>query len=316
MLFTILREIVILSTKDRPNGRTAGIATAVIFVLVLLFFGVISAINLTHRCWKSEEYGWVKIALVIVEICAAVFYFYGENVGFIYTQYGEALGCDEECMEDNRLLEILAIGIALLFYQILPSCVRKIGDYKNLREQNYGWYSAADMLAVILKTDALFTVVVSAATQTTDFCSSRTDVQTSVAFFAISILVGVLAMTVFCIITTLQFKQNPNSKDWHWIVPFTYLILVVCFPLFVLSDNPQPLDCAWGCDSFIRNVTLNNERNCNIASNAAMRLGFSVVAFLSIVSVLLLLYGCRHNTAFKTVAKSDDDKSVTKESEL
>ena len=292
MLNSICREIVSLSAPDDSERRAAGIATVVLFVLVIvLFFGILSSINVIYLCCKyvnNKEALFFKMAFLLVEILGATLYFYGDNISFIFDQYGDALGCSQQCMENNRIAAVITLGLALMFYHLFPPCLHKVATLCELPEPT-PWYSASSMMTTILKVDALFTIVVIMA-QTTDFCSN-VDLSISVAFLVISVVVGIILMIVY---SAISYSSN-QDKEWRWIVPLACILLVVIFPMYILADNLQPLDCAFGCDTFAFNQT-QNEISCNEVGNSALRLGFTVVAFITVAFLSSVFFCCRHNT--------------------
>lgn len=272
--------------------RSAAIATVVLFVLVVvLFFGILTVMDFIYLCFKysSERRTLrIKIALLLVEVIGAMLYFYGDNITFIFDQYGEVLGCDQKCIENNRIAAIITLGIALIFYHLFPPCLQKVASIAALPKST-GWYSASDMITTILKVDTLFTVVAIMA-QTTDFCS-KTDLTISIAFLFVSVAVGIALMFIYC---TFSFNLLADHKEWRWIVPLAFIILVIAFPMYVLADNQQPLDCAFGCDSFAFNQTQNI--GCKSVGNSALRLGFTAVTFIAVSILSLLLFCCRNHT--------------------
>lgn len=165
-----------LSAPDDSERRAAGIATVVLFVLVIgLFFGILSSINVIYLCCKyadDKDALFFKVAFLVVEILGGTLYFYGDNITYIFDQYGNALGCGEQCMENNRIAAVITLGLALMFYHLFPPCLQKIAAQCNVPEPT-PWYSASNMMTIILKVDALFTVVAIMA-QTTDFVAMET----------------------------------------------------------------------------------------------------------------------------------------------
>lgn len=293
MLNTICREIISLITRGDSNKSSAALATVILFVLVVvLFFGILTTVNLIYLCCKDSDYKAIKIALLVIETTGALLYFYGDNIDFIFTQYGDVLGCGQQCVENNRIAAVITLGLALMFYHLFPPCLPKIAKLCKVKDKSTAWYSASDMMITILKVDALFTVVAIMA-QTTDFCS-KTDLSISIAFFIICVIIGSALMVVYCIFSMNKLKEDGHD-DWSWIVPLAFIILVICFPMYVLADNLQPLDCAWGCDSFATNETL-NVIGCNTVGNSALRLGFTLVTFIAVLVLSLLLFCCRSNT--------------------
>lgn len=286
MVNTILREIVSLIDSE---GRGAGIATVVLFVLVIVvFFGILSILHLIYLCCENEDDTLFKIAFSLVNILGAILYFYGDNITFIFDKYGDALGCGEQCVENNRIAAVITLGLALVLYHLLPPCLHQVATLCELSEST-SWYSASSMITTIIKVDALFTVVAIMA-QTTEFCGN-VDLSISVAFLVISLVVGIALMIFYSYVSYKSIKD----KEWGWIVPLACVLLVIMFPMYVLADNLQPLDCAFGCDTFAFNQT-QNEIGCDEVGNSALRLGLTIVAFGTVSTLSLVFFCCRDNT--------------------
>ncbi len=89
--------------------------------------------------------------------------------------------------------------------------------------------------------------------------------------------------------------KKSDHKNYTWVVYFALGALVICLPIFLLIDNPQPLDCAFRCDSFAMNQTL-QEIECDQRSGSGVRLGLSSVVLVVVSTLSFLLLGCKHNT--------------------
>lgn len=291
MLNTIFREIVALSVPGDSDSRSAGIATVVLFVVVAVMFGIASIVNLFYLCCKyNDDVLCFKTILLIVEIVGAVLYFYGDNITYIFDQYGDNLGCRQQCMDGIRITAVITLGLALMFYQLFPSCLRKVAKLSEIDlPKTTGWYSASDLMTTMLKVDALFTVVAVMA-QTTDFCGTI-DLSISIAFLIISVVVGIVLMFFYGLFS----YKSIDDKQFKFIVPVAFILVLIAFPMYILADNLQPLDCAFGCDSFASNLT-QNDLGCNEVANSALRLCFTLAAFLIVFMLSIILFCCRNNT--------------------
>lgn len=285
MLNTIIREIIILT----GNGRGQAIAAVVCFVVVVvvLFFGIlatIQAIALMYKNRNNDNWPFILVVLII-QIIGALLYFYGDNFIYILNRHGSDLGCGPGCVENNRIASVICLGCTLIIYHLLPPILKKFAEYANLDNDDH-WYTASNIITTIVKVDALFTVVAIMA-QTSDFCSDA-DLGISGAFFIISILVGWGLMIVYGI---LSYWILDDKSRITWLVPVATVTLALCFPLYILADNEQPLDCGFSCDTFASNVT-QNEFTCDVTSNSATRLSFTLVAFIAVgaISILLLFF--------------------------
>ena len=137
---------------------------------------------------------------------------------------------------------------------------------------------------------ALFNTVVIATADIDDFCN-EVDIAINVSFLMICVLTGIVLMTVNC----FYALKKSDHKQYAWISYLALAVLSICFPLFLLTNNPQPLDCAFRCDTFSKNKTL-QKIECDQQSSSGIRLGLSTV-ILDVVGLLsLLLLGCKHNT--------------------
>ncbi len=307
MLHTIISEIISLST-DGGQGRTAAIATITTFgLIVILVFVTLVIINLVYICCRDKDKGG-KIILLVAETIGALFYFYGDSITKIINRYGEELGCGSRCRENNRIAATICLGIALLFYQLVPPCLRKLDQViEGSDSSSKKWYSASHMMVTIVKIDALYTVVAIMA-QTEDFCS-LSDLSISVSFLLICFIAGIILLVVYCLIYSYTLKKkdrsyddydakydgNENPEDYCWVPWVAFILLAICFPMYVLADNAQPLDCAFGCDTFATNKTI-NDISCKQVGNSALRLGFTLVTFIIISLLSLVLFRCRKNT--------------------
>ncbi len=286
MLHTIISEIISLST----DGRQAAIATISTFVLiVILVFGTLVFFNLVYIYCCDEDIE-IKIILLVAQTIGALFYFYGDNITKIINQYGEELGCGSRCRENNRIAATICLGIALLFYQLVPPCLHKLQVIEGSDSSSEKWYSASDMMVTIVKIDALYTVVAVMA-QTEDFCS-LSDLSISVSFLLISFIAGIILLVVYCIIYSITLSDDKNAEDYFWVPWVAFILLAICFPMYVLADNAQPLDCAFGCDTFASNQTI-NDIGCNQVGNSELRLGFTLVSFIIVSSLSIVLSCCQ-----------------------
>ena len=223
----------------------------------------------------------------------ALCYFYGDNVAQIFIDYGQELNCGPDCISNNNIAATISSGCALLLFIEYPTCLHRIAKLRGLKETKTGWFSASGMIALFIKLDALFNTVVIATADIDDFCN-EVDIAINVSFLIICVLTGIVLMTVNSFYAAHLLKKS-DHKQYAWISYLALVILSICLPLFLLTNNPQPLDCAFRCDSFSKNQTL-QKIECDQQSSSGMRLGLSTVILAVVGSLSLLLLGCKHNT--------------------
>lgn len=292
MLNIIIREAIFLSGMG-PTGLITLILYIILTVVTYVTYIIISMVYLQHyrkelRKDHQEKEGshhlYLKIILLAVETLGAVLNFYGDNISFILQHYGgeKELKCDQQCVENVRISAVITLGLALICHLFTPGLRRltKILEYKTKIK---GAHSAFDMITVFAKVDTVFTAVVIMA-QTDDFCST-TEKAISRGFLTLCVLVGVGLMCFYCFLSMIKFYRDADGfKGKCSYLVVLLVLLIICFPIYLLADNFQPLDCDWGCDSFVTNGTL-GALGCDAVGISRLRLGFSTATFLVVALI-------------------------------
>lgn len=283
--------------------RSAAIASVVCFVIIVfLFFGSLTIVYMVYACCNHSDILPIKFALAMTQCIGALLYFYGSNINSFVNRHGKSIGCGSRCRENNRIAGIISIGTSLLLYKLFPPCLHKATLIFKHDHAYKDWYAATHMIVTIVKIDALYTVVATMS-QSGDYCS-REDLSISVSFYIVSVIIGELFMLAYCIFSIRQLRRE-EIKEYAWLAPLSFVIISISFPIHILTDNEQPLDCAFGCDSFVTNKTLSdflNEMSCDRVGNSALRLGASLVIFVVISVLTTTLFSCRrHTTAEKVI---------------
>lgn len=283
-----------MSVQNGGNRQSAAIATVVMFVLVtVIIFGGLLIINMIYvLVTYTKKDKAIKILLLVGQSIGALCYFYGDNVAQIFTDYGPELNCGQDCISNNNIAATISSGVALLLFIEFPSCMHRVTELIGIEENTTGWFSASGMIALFIKLDALFNTVVIATADIDDFCNTA-DVAINASFLLICVLTGSILMIINGIYAANLLKKD--HKEYTWIVYLALGALLICLPLFLLIDNPQPLDCAFRCDSFSNNQTL-QELECDQSSSSGVRLGFSLVILVVVSLLSFLLLGCKTNT--------------------
>ena len=282
---TIIREIIVVSTDD---GKKGGLATVILYgIEALVVFGVLSPLYVGYMIYsiyaskkindddKLDHY-IVTTLILSAQTFASMLYFYGDNINYIMERYGEDLGCGEKCVNNNRIAAVVLLGLSLMLFHVVPATLRKIAKMCGIKQEQTGWNSALDMVVVIVKIDTVFTTVAIMA-QTDEFCN-LTDISLSSSFVVISFLVGLYAMIVNGLYSCSKLDEISKC------VTLAFFLLLFCFPMYLLADNQQPIGCAFRCDTFAANMTL-NDINCNTTGNAVLRIGFMAVTLLTTIAV-------------------------------
>lgn len=249
LINSVIGDIIDLAVYHGGSSKAAGIASVVTFVTVtVVIFGGLVFANILYLLRKKDEMLWIKISLLLIQSLGALLYFYGDNIVQIVAKYGDELGCGMTCLSYNKVAAMIASGSALLFFIEFPTCFHRIVKLLDYKEKNTGWFSASGMIGTYIKIDALYNTVVVAAADVDDFCNNI-DISINTTFLLICILTGIGLMVVNSHYAATLLKKSEH-KQHSWIAYFVFIILALLFPLFLLTDNRQPLDCAFRCDTF------------------------------------------------------------------
>lgn len=292
MLNTITQEIIKVANGDM---HASAIAAVVCYALIaLLFFGTIAITHFVYLGCLRRPY--TTFIASIIQTIGCLLYFHGDNSISLLNLYGNEVGCGSSCQINNRIAATFTLGLALIIFQFVPSLLEEIfslaksKDGGKKRKKN-PWYSLIDMISMFVKIDVLYSNVV-ATTDTPEFCS-LSDISMSVSFAVVCLIAGYIAEIIYYI-SALHAKKDAKKdgdKVFRTLATFVLIVAMICFPLYFLAENKQPLDCAFGCDSFAANSTIEGLM-CNRIANSATRIGFTSFTFVSITALSLTIFSC------------------------
>ena len=229
-----------------------------------------------------------RIIITVTQTVGAMLYLYGDNIGYIFQNYSEELGCGEQCLINNRIAAVLTLGLALMILHLFPAALKQVdhiiiekGD-TDWNDKTSAWYNGLDMIATIVKIDIVYTTI-AILTQTEEFCG-HTDRALSIAFIIFIMIIGLVVI----IINGLYAWVVIDDDDSVILLVVSAILLVPCMVLYLLADNAQPLDCEFGCDTFAANQTM-NDISCDVLTNSGVRLGLMILTFI-VVGVFALLW--------------------------
>ena len=286
MLNTIIRESILVANGE---ARASATAAVVFFVLIaFLFFGLLAILHFVYLCCLRHHY--TSFISSCIQTVGALLYFYGDNITYLLNSYGVELGCGTLCQNNNRIAATFSLGLALIIFHIIPPMLHKLFQVvkdEEKKDKKNPWYSAVDMITVMVKIDTLYSAVV-VMVESPEFCSAS-DIGVSVSFIVVCAIVGFIAEIIY-FIYALYANEDENMVFCSLAI-FGLILIIICFPLYILADNHQPLDCAFGCDSFAANTTI-NDLTCSQIANSGTRLGFTCVTFLSVSALSLVYFSC------------------------
>lgn len=289
MCNTIFRELILVSGSNESKG--GAIAALVFYVLIFFILLILLTVAFVYELMQRESPKVFKSALYCV---GAAVYYYGDNIDYVMYQYGEVLGCYQGCYNNIKTSALIFLGASLTCYHLFPPLVKKFiklikendDDDDNDDNQNKNTIkNFADIMAVIPKVDVMFTAVM-IATQTNQ--CDKAGLTFSSSFITVSIVLGIFLIICHCICAF-------HDKYFVFLIVLS-CVLALVFPFYMLADNVQPFNCAFGCNYLATNVTAEFE-GCNAKLNSGIRFFLMTFVFLVIifVSVPFLMYVCCRN---------------------
>ena len=275
------------------------------FVLVIvLVFGFLVFFDTTKSTWnKSPAEVKAHIIIYIIQSVGAILYYIGNNTVYICREYGRELKCNKQCFGVCQLVATICLGGALAYFQVIPPCLKKIAKSFDYEEKVNSFFSAAGLVTIYIKIDALFNTISLASSKLKNSCSSFTIFVTSI-FLVGCILLGLVITLVhfLCALKVLQVRKTCcERKVLSFLIIF--MMLFVFFPLYMVVDNSLPLNCAYNCNLLTYNSSIESF-NCQ-ANISKIRLSFSCTILVTTTLVCLLLFLFKR----KAVNREEDSAS-------
>lgn len=273
MVNTLAREVIHLLGAD--GSKPAALATLITFALSIPIL-LVSTLCYNVKAKTVYDKGCCNIFSMVTGL---LFYYYGDNISYILDQYGEELGCGDLCQENSRVVALFSLGLALICYHILPAIIRKLAaEYEEEKRP------LLDSMVVIPKMDAVFTAVLILA-KTNVQCSTH-DLIVYIGFFGTCIVIGWVTMVS-------HFMHSHNGCCGAIILS----LLMINFPLYMLSDNTQPLNCimiGMEVNTAAENIT-NHTQIVTTSLNGHLRIGFTSTTIF-IISFVAIPFLCKSST--------------------
>ena len=277
---------------------TTGVLTIVcysLFYIAAMSIAIALPYAVTRSLSMDYSYPWCTL---VIDVVATGFYFYGDNIYFVVQNYGGDIGCNFECIRNNRIFSVLCLGIALIIRHLVNHVFKDFGILCNyndgvdteepVTEATMPWTHVLKMFSDIHKMDTLYTAVALAA-QSAEFCS-YIDVSLSWSLYIVCCAAGILSLIIRGVLA-LKYEDHDYSKA-QAISTIICVILCIILPLYLLTDNEQPFDCAFGCDSFATNVTgiipPHVGENCNLKADFGTRFALMVIVMTLLVVAIYL----------------------------
>ena len=259
----VSRSIFICSGSNKDKAIRSLAAFITIGVLYLLVATIYTFRNIFKKdnCAKCT---WACL-VDIVHLIGGLVYFVGDNYPTLIRDYGIELECGAECMNSVVASEPVLLGVAVVFYRLIPFCITKYHQSRLAKKQDAEvavqlepeWVLGAESLTLLVEFDSWFTVVgmspASGLSENTT-CPSEAYTCGTWAFWVIFLLMYMLI--VHYVLHVHDFKLIKNINFNCLALNFTNFFLWFSFGLYLLADNDLPLGCTgiFKDDSYGENV--------------------------------------------------------------
>ena len=268
------------------------IITVLIFIFVAIFLVVIAIFGLLFtKATYSSFTAW------LLQVFAVIMYYCGDNIPNILYRYGKSLKCSTYCQDNSWIAVITLLASALLIQYNIPHQKQSEDRAPKAEDKLEWWNYAFNIVTVFVSTTIIYSLV-SSFPPISDNTSQK--IYLNVWILVICIVIGwILIVVNFC------FSQNSlrcknMCRNRAYFLTFISFSLAFCLPLYLLSNNKQPLDSIISCHSSPSNAAIEqevslHEYDCNNWVNSIWRL-----VFLSISTVIILcvsgIFLCRWYT--------------------
>ena len=308
MLNTIVRETVEvyhLDMSKQVNFHRGKVHLGLFLVVGISVILLSTIANLCFICHgiRDAKIAAFKAILLAVQWVGAVLYYYGDNITYI-TEYGKALGWSQTVVKDNNKAANIALGLALVFHHFIAPLVIEAGHLFNAKSNEkaqsggpkalqYRSHSGLNMIASFLTLDVIFTL----ATRTwiTKLCDKTGS----------WIFICLIALSLLIVYSILSCRT--------WCSCCGVLLLAISLPVYLVADNPLPLDCPSVYNaSNATNYNASNPTNASVhiaLGHNIARLCLSIATFVVVLTAAITALCSR----FRTVKKKKRYERVMQE---
>ena len=279
----IIRDCIGLA---QHNGEGVAIGTLVYFLVLCLS---IIILPLGFICIKEMQCSRGDIIPFVLQLVVAALYFFGDNFGYVLPHYADALNCSDTCQRGVEVARHAALGTAIIIIHSIPVLDWDATYDNNYKKKYKSLHYTLNVIAVLIKIDMIYSIV-TAVVQSDADCST-TNKALTYSFFAIATVIGWISIIFQSVEGKHALYKDVDICDCTTV--FGIILLLVSLPMFLLSDNRQPLDCEFGCVVISNNTISNNTAGnmtsadaCNYIANHSVSLAFIVVVAFSVLYVL------------------------------
>lgn len=247
----MLSKAIFLSTL--PIDQKGRLALAILVITGVIYL-VISGIYTVRNIKEDDRKGtWI---VDVVFLIGGLLYFVGDNYPTFVRQYGAVFNCDRStaCFEMVEASEAILLGMAVVFYRLIPFCVNKYFNAKYAKDKEAEvevevvpeWIMAAESLTLLVEFNTWFTVVgmspsFSVAVGNSSVRCPSTAYTTAIWVFWFFYVLMYVFILQYVVRIQYQLTCDINCSCIGTNIGIALLWVTVAF--FLLADNFLPLGC-------------------------------------------------------------------------
>ena len=281
ILFAFLTQIIFLTHAYGKSGSIAAISLLSLFCflyILLILFIIARDFRRKERFLRKHSKSEFLTNLLANALTAVsgLMYLVGNHMSLIFQYHYEWYQCDDTCRDLGTEIASTFLITAILLFRLIPTFVNKVkilSDHAMGRHRTSArkkpdisswspWRTTAQALGFTLELDAWFTAVSDLPLQSQEYCP-KYSIDLAWGTFVIGMIVWATLLIVILIPGIINLYQE-EIKETLRIIQFclvclNFLALWIVTAVFLLTDNIQPLGCAFGCHTEdLRNQTISN----------------------------------------------------------
>jgi len=211
------------------------------------------------------------LAFTIKSIAVSL-YFFGNNLDTILHKYGRCLGCDHSCVQIITDVSKATLVASTFLFHIFPHILKFLAEKWEWKYKPSAIYRPFEIFGVLLLAQSTYSSII-AVFHGSSYCS-----------LSGTIISGILlALTIIPVFVGIALYWCKCSKQ---CIPITAICAMV--PLYLITSNRQPLDCAFKCDvPFKAEMSNSNDNCCLVEYNVYTRFSLTLLTIIAFIPVLL-----------------------------
>ena len=298
----------------------------IIFSLVIIFGTIASRERIILKKSKTA-FPTIVVAHVITAL-AGVSYLLGNRIGIIFAYYGHLLSCDHGCRESMIEIGNTLIIFSILLLTLTPPFVNKVNtltiyvikDTQSIKENKEPlwspWKITAQSMALMLDFDAWFTAVSDIPEREAPIHCPFHEMYLEWGLFAISLIIWAALLVVIGLPGVIKVYRTKENRHKAAILCIILALIWVASGGYLLSNNTQPLGCAFDCYTDLPHLNINHTTiDCHYEAFHATRatILFIILIFLSSVTVTLVVHWCQKNGKTIIIFRKECNENKTQD---